>query len=63
MGDGLAKLLSPRAHNRFYQFPAAPQAYKRLLERQNNHPFIPIAIGVGMLLLGAGLSTWVERRA
>jgi hypothetical protein len=62
MGDGLAKILSPMAHNRFYQFPWAPRAYNELLERQTTTPWPGIVLGVLMMIVGANLSRHVEHQ-
>jgi hypothetical protein len=63
MGDGLSKLLSPRAHNLFYQASWAPEGYTRFLNRQVRHPSLAILLGATMVATGAMLTRWCERQA
>jgi hypothetical protein len=63
MGDGLSKLISPVEHNRFYNVSWAPRPYHRFLEKQQEQPLLAVLIGLGIVLGGALLSGWVERKA
>lgn len=63
MGDGLAKLLSPVNHSRFYQAPWAPEPYNRFLQRQVESPSSAVFLGLGMIIGGAVISRWAEKAA
>lgn len=63
MGDGLAKILSPKEHGRFYYAEWAPWLYKRLLNYQMARPTRGVVLGLGMLAAGALMSRWAEKHA
>lgn len=63
LGDGASKMLSPVNHSRFYQAAWAPPAYNRFLQKQVDHPSIPVLMGLAMLVGGALLTRWAEKQA
>lgn len=63
MGDGLAKMLSGKNHNRFYQFKRAPKRYNQALETLVQKPALNLGVGLGMVILGGLLSRRMERHA
>lgn len=62
MGDGLSKLVSPKAHNRFYQHPKAPKPYNRFLQYLYQRPPKSILLSIGMIATGALLSRYIEHK-
>lgn len=61
MGDGLAKLLSPRSHNRFYQFSGAPDWYNQFLQGLADHPGRNAVLAILLIATGGLISSRMER--
>jgi hypothetical protein len=61
IGKGVAKVVSPVRHNRFYQ-PLLPlKRYRTLLGALAENPGYSRLLGVGMVLVGVWMSRYLER--